>query len=78
MRLPPELKAKVVAVIAFGDPMRGMSNAWPINNPSVNLAPRSGRSGAQNIASFCNTGDMFCSRPGYSLPAHLAYARDGT
>ncbi|CAG7852960.1 SubName: Full=Uncharacterized protein {ECO:0000313/EMBL:CCA76187.1} [Serendipita indica DSM 11827] len=33
---------------------------------------------AQNIASFCNTGDVFCWPGGISLAAHLAYPTDGS
>ncbi|KAG8819779.1 hypothetical protein FRC17_010337 [Serendipita sp. 399] len=76
--LSSSLKSKVVAVLAFGDPQRGLSSAWPISSPSVDLFPRDGSSRSQNIASFCNTGDLFCWRPGVSLPAHLAYATDGS
>lgn len=77
MNLDNDLKSKVAGVLVFGDPLRGMSNDWPINNASVNMSPKDGNSGSQNTASFCNTGDLFCFRPGTSLPAHLAYPMDG-
>ncbi|CCA76187.1 hypothetical protein PIIN_10180 [Serendipita indica DSM 11827] len=76
--LSSSLKAKVVAILVFGDPARNINQPWPINSPSVDLAPRDGSSSSQNIASFCNTGDVFCWPGGISLAAHLAYPTDGS
>ncbi|KAG9051733.1 hypothetical protein FS842_011111 [Serendipita sp. 407] len=76
--LSSSLKAKVRAVLVFGDPARNINQPWPINSPSVDLAPRDGSSSSQNIASFCNFSDLFCYPLGVSLPAHLAYATDGS
>lgn len=70
-------KSKVLSILVFGDPGRNSNSAWPINSPSVDLAPRDGSTPTQNIASFCNTGDQFCYPGGTSLAAHLAYPRDG-
>ncbi|KAH7334954.1 cutinase [Rhizoctonia solani] len=76
-KLNDAVKSKVMSVIVFGDPMRNMRTAaWPINSPSVNTKPRAGGDN-QNVASFCNTGDMFCSPPGTIFP-HLAYPTDGS
>ncbi|CAE6446964.1 unnamed protein product [Rhizoctonia solani] len=77
MSLSTTLKAKVVAVTVFGDPYRGISNSWPINSPVVNSDPRSGFINSQNVASFCNDGDIVC-RGGLSVPAHLTYGEDGS
>ncbi|CAE6337368.1 unnamed protein product [Rhizoctonia solani] len=76
--LTSSLKSKVASILVFGDPARNINSPWPINNPSVDLAPKDGSSSSQNIASFCNTGDLFCAIPGVSLPAHLAYPTDGS
>ncbi|KAG8708588.1 hypothetical protein FRC09_001152 [Ceratobasidium sp. 395] len=77
--LSSNLKSKMVSLLVFGDPGRNIDlNPWPINSPSVDLAPKDGSTSSQNIASFCNTGDLFCAMPGYSLPAHLAYPVDGS
>ncbi|QRV84366.1 cutinase [Ceratobasidium sp. AG-Ba] len=76
--LSSSLKSKVLAVLVFGDPARNINSPWPINSPSVDLAPKDGSTSSQNVASFCNTGDLFCAIPGYSLPAHLAYPTDGS
>ncbi|KAG9084979.1 hypothetical protein FS749_004776 [Ceratobasidium sp. UAMH 11750] len=76
--LSSSLKSKVASILVFGDPERNSNNPWPINSPSVDLAPKDGSTSSQNIASFCNTGDLFCAIPGYSLPAHLAYPTDGS
>ncbi|KAJ1306244.1 hypothetical protein OPQ81_010948 [Rhizoctonia solani] len=76
--LDDSLKSKVMGVIVFGDPLRSSRTAaWPINSPSVNTSPRGGNTGSQNVASFCNNGDMFCNPPGTLMP-HLAYATDGS
>lgn len=78
MNLDAGLKSKVSRILVFGDPMRNIQTSqWPINSPSVDLAPRDGSDSSQNVASFCNTGDLFCFVPGTSLPAHLAYGTDG-
>ncbi|KAG9106108.1 hypothetical protein FRC07_008959 [Ceratobasidium sp. 392] len=76
--LTSTLKSKVAVILVFGDPARNINQPWPINSPSVDLAPRDGSTSSQNIASFCNTGDLFCAIPGVSLPAHLAYPTDGS
>ncbi|CCO34480.1 cutinase [Rhizoctonia solani AG-1 IB] len=76
--LSSNLKSKIASILVFGDPARNINSPWPINNPSVDLSPKDGSSSSQNIASFCNTGDLFCAIPGYSLPAHLAYPTDGS
>ncbi|EUC55508.1 cutinase [Rhizoctonia solani AG-3 Rhs1AP] len=78
LNLSSALKSKIASILVFGDPARNINSPWPINNPSVDLAPKDGSSSSQNIASFCNTGDLFCAIPGYSLPAHLAYPTDGS
>ncbi|CAE6413733.1 unnamed protein product [Rhizoctonia solani] len=75
--LSATLKAKVKAIVVFGDPYRSSSTAWPINSPVVNSSPRNGSTAAQNVASFCNSGDLFCGG-GLSIPAHLAYGTDGS
>ncbi|CAE6383948.1 unnamed protein product [Rhizoctonia solani] len=76
--LDDSVKSKVISVLAFGDPLRSMRTAsWPIDSPSVNLTPKGGEAGAQNVASFCNNGDMFCNPPGTIVP-HLMYPRDGS
>ncbi|KAG8776592.1 hypothetical protein FRC12_000826 [Ceratobasidium sp. 428] len=71
------LKNKVVGIVVFGDPYRSSSNTWPITSPVVDSAPRDGSTTSQNVASFCNTGDLFCAG-GSSVPAHLAYGTDGS
>ncbi|KAF8599891.1 alpha/beta-hydrolase [Ceratobasidium sp. AG-I] len=76
--LSSSLKGKVAAILVFGDPARNINSPWPITSPSVDLAPKDGSSSSQNIASFCNLGDLFCYIPGVSLPAHLAYPTDGS
>ncbi|CAE6383745.1 unnamed protein product [Rhizoctonia solani] len=76
--LSSTIKSKIASILVFGDPARNINSPWPINNPSVDLSPKDGSSSSQNIASFCNTGDLFCAIPGYSLPAHLAYPTDGS
>ncbi|CAE6384151.1 unnamed protein product [Rhizoctonia solani] len=77
MSLSSTLKSKVAAIVVFGDPYRGINNNWPINSPVVNSAPRSGSTSSQNVASFCNSGDIVC-RGGLSVPAHLTYGTDGS
>ncbi|CAE6367018.1 unnamed protein product [Rhizoctonia solani] len=77
-KLDDTIKSKVISVLVFGDSQRSQSSAsWPIDSPSVNSAPRSGSTGSQKIASFCNSGDMFCNPPGTIMP-HLAYASNGS
>ncbi|EUC62580.1 cutinase [Rhizoctonia solani AG-3 Rhs1AP] len=76
LRVNPAVRSKVVAVLGFGDPQRNMRSPWPIDSAVVNLNPRSGNSG-QNVASFCNAGDMFCNPPGTIIP-HMAYPMDGS
>ncbi|QRV98412.1 cutinase [Ceratobasidium sp. AG-Ba] len=78
LNLSSSLKSKVASILVFGDPARNINSPWPINSPSVDLAPKDGSTSSQNIASFCNTGDLFCAIPGVSLPAHLAYPTDGS
>ncbi|KAG8691033.1 hypothetical protein FRC11_007361 [Ceratobasidium sp. 423] len=78
LNLSSSLKSKVASILVFGDPARNINSPWPIDNPSVDLAPKDGSTNSQNIASFCNTGDLFCAVPGVSLPAHLAYPTDGS
>ncbi|KAG8696987.1 hypothetical protein FRC09_008157 [Ceratobasidium sp. 395] len=78
LNLSSTLKSKVASILVFGDPARNINSPWPINSPSVDLAPKDGSTSSQNIASFCNTGDLFCAIPGVSLPAHLAYPTDGS
>ncbi|CAE6433292.1 unnamed protein product [Rhizoctonia solani] len=76
-KLDDSVKSKVISVLVFGDPLRSARTAaWPIDSPSVNTAPRAGGDN-QNVASFCNSGDMFCNPPGTIFP-HLAYATDGS
>ncbi|QRV98346.1 cutinase [Ceratobasidium sp. AG-Ba] len=75
--LSTALKNKVVGIVVFGDPYRGSSNSWPITSPVVDSAPRDGSTASQNVASFCNSGDLFCAG-GSSIPAHLAYGTDGS
>ncbi|KAH7345667.1 cutinase [Rhizoctonia solani] len=76
-KLDDSVKSKVISVLVFGDPLRSQRTAaWPINSPSVDSAPRAG-SDSQNVASFCNNGDMFCNPPGTIVP-HLAYSTDGS
>ncbi|KAG8841610.1 hypothetical protein FRC20_004930 [Serendipita sp. 405] len=75
--LSSAIKAKVLAILVFGDPARNINSPWPINSASVDLTPRDGSSSSQNVASFCNTGDVFCWPLGTSLAAHLAYPTDG-
>ncbi|KAF8706607.1 Cutinase, partial [Rhizoctonia solani] len=75
--LSSTLKAKVKAIVVFGDPYRSSSSTWPINSPVVDSAPRDGSTASQNVASFCNSGDLFCDG-GLSVPAHLAYGTDGS
>ncbi|KIM22213.1 carbohydrate esterase family 5 protein [Serendipita vermifera MAFF 305830] len=76
--LSSAVKAKVIAITVFGDPARNINSPFPINSASVDLTPRGGSSSSQNVASFCNTGDVFCWPLGWSLPAHLAYPLDGS
>ncbi|CAE6452280.1 hypothetical protein RSOLAG1IB_07369 [Rhizoctonia solani AG-1 IB] len=78
LSLSSNLRSKIASILVFGDPARNINSPWPINNPSVDLSPKDGSSSSQNIASFCNTGDLFCAIPGVSLPAHLAYPTDGS
>ncbi|CAE6522450.1 unnamed protein product, partial [Rhizoctonia solani] len=51
--LTRSLKSKVASILVFGDPARNINSPWPINSPSVDLAPKDGSSSSQNIASFC-------------------------
>ncbi|CAE7161526.1 unnamed protein product [Rhizoctonia solani] len=78
--LSDDLKSKVFAILAFGDPYRKYKadNTWPINSSSISSNPRYGSSPSQNVASFCNSGDTFCDPTGASLEAHLAYPKDGS
>ncbi|KIM21082.1 carbohydrate esterase family 5 protein [Serendipita vermifera MAFF 305830] len=76
--LSSAVKAKVIAITVFGDPARNINSPFPINSASVDQTPRDGSSSSQNVASFCNTGDLFCWPLGWSLPAHLAYPTDGS
>ncbi|KAG8823486.1 hypothetical protein FRC18_010723 [Serendipita sp. 400] len=76
--LSSAVKAKVLAILVFGDPSRNNDSPWPINSPSVDLTPRDGSTSSQNIASFCNTGDVFCWPNGTDSAAHLAYPTDGS
>ncbi|CAE6456883.1 hypothetical protein RSOLAG1IB_12700 [Rhizoctonia solani AG-1 IB] len=77
-KLDASVKSKVISVLAFGDPLRSMRTAsWPIDSASVNLTPKGGDAGTENVASFCNNGDMFCNPPGTLMP-HLMYPRDGS
>ncbi|CCO29333.1 Cutinase [Rhizoctonia solani AG-1 IB] len=75
--LSSALKSKVAAIVVFGDPYRGINNNWPINSPVVNSTPKSGSTSSQNVASYCNSGDIVC-RGGLSVPAHLTYGEDGS
>ncbi|KAG8767113.1 hypothetical protein FRC12_006441 [Ceratobasidium sp. 428] len=76
--LGPPLKDKILAVTVFGDPNRGNGLGWPIKSPNVDMDPRAGSSPGQNVASFCNNGDLYCYPGGSSVPAHLAYASNGS
>ncbi|KAG8688877.1 hypothetical protein FRC11_004592 [Ceratobasidium sp. 423] len=85
MSLDNEIKPKVLAVLAFGDPWRNngdFNNSWPIDSPSVNLSPRNGTSSTENVLSFCNDGDTICETgradPNAIPPAHLTYPQDGS
>ncbi|GAB1523369.1 hypothetical protein RhiTH_006513 [Rhizoctonia solani] len=76
--LDDSVKSKIISVLVFGDPLRSIRTAtWPIDSPSVNLTPKDGKAGTQNVASFCNDGDMFCDPPGTLIP-HLMYPMDGS
>ncbi|QRW25515.1 cutinase [Rhizoctonia solani] len=76
--LDDSVKSKIISVLVFGDPLRSIQIAtWPIDSPSVNLTPKDGKAGTQNVASFCNDGDMFCDPPGTLIP-HLMYPMDGS
>ncbi|CUA77052.1 hypothetical protein RSOLAG22IIIB_12514 [Rhizoctonia solani] len=80
MNLPDDLKAKIVAIVAFGDPayrIPVLGNAWPINSPVVNRNPRSGYIDSQNVATFCNRGDIICLR-GLKATPHRIYGKDGS
>ncbi|KAG8751674.1 hypothetical protein FRC12_012314 [Ceratobasidium sp. 428] len=74
------LKTKIFTIAVFGDPNRksGSPLSWPINSPSVNKSPRDGSTPAQNIVSFCNSGDEFCDHMGSALQPHLQYGKDGS
>ncbi|KAG8691034.1 hypothetical protein FRC11_007362, partial [Ceratobasidium sp. 423] len=76
MNLDSVHKTKVAAIVVFGDPYRGLSNDWPINSPVVNSDPRSGFTSSQNVASFCNGGDIVC-HAGLSVDDHLVYGTNG-
>ncbi|CAE6533177.1 unnamed protein product [Rhizoctonia solani] len=81
-KLDDSVKSKVISVLVFGDPLRSTTTAaWPINSASVDLSPKDGNTGTrnstENVASFCNNGDMFCNPPGTIVP-HLAYSTDGS
>ncbi|KAG8711407.1 hypothetical protein FRC11_002864, partial [Ceratobasidium sp. 423] len=76
MSLSSTLKAKVAAIVAFGDPYRGLNDHWPINSPAVNTTPRSGFTSSQNVASFCNGGGIIF-RAGLSVDDYLAYGTNG-
>ncbi|CEL56495.1 hypothetical protein RSOLAG1IB_07844 [Rhizoctonia solani AG-1 IB] len=85
VNLDDESKAKVLAVLVFGDgwrPNEVFNNSWPINSPSVDLDPRDGIRGAENVASFCNKGDTGCEigsiDPDAIPPQHLSYPTDGS
>lgn len=70
--LSEDAKAKVAAVVVFGDPngpkgvaaLERLSNTWPVSDPS-------------KVKPFCNNGDVFCDG-GFNMAAHLAYTRDGS
>ncbi|KDN42375.1 hypothetical protein RSAG8_06866, partial [Rhizoctonia solani AG-8 WAC10335] len=49
--LNPAVKSKVVSILVFGDPLRNIGGAWPINMPKLNKSPRAGNNG-ENIGSF--------------------------
>ncbi|CAE6375530.1 unnamed protein product [Rhizoctonia solani] len=75
MRLSPTLKSRVISILVFGDPLRGVAaSQWPIDSPAVNLRLRLGGNN-HNVASFCNASDMFCTPPCVP-PPHLAYPMD--
>ncbi|KAJ1306230.1 hypothetical protein OPQ81_010936 [Rhizoctonia solani] len=74
--LSSTMKDKIAAIVVFGDPYRGLNNNWPIKSPVVNSNPRSGFTSSQNVASFCNGGDIVC-RAGLSIPDHLEYGTNG-
>ncbi|KAG8758010.1 condensin complex subunit Cut3 [Ceratobasidium sp. 428] len=80
MNLSATLISKIPAIVVFGDPnlKSGDASSWPINSPSVDASPRDGSTLAQNIASFCNSGDQFCDPNGNVLPPHLRYGQDGS
>ncbi|KAG8697563.1 hypothetical protein FRC09_007775 [Ceratobasidium sp. 395] len=80
MNLNAVLKSKIFTIAVFGDPDRksGGPLSWPINTPSVNKSPRDGSTPAQNIVSFCNSGDEFCDPMGSTLQPHLQYGKDGS
>lgn len=52
MDLDDSLKSKVASILVFGDPARNIDSPWPINNATVNKAPKDGSADSQNIASF--------------------------
>ncbi|KDN42361.1 hypothetical protein RSAG8_06852, partial [Rhizoctonia solani AG-8 WAC10335] len=60
MKLSDHIKKKIAAIVVFGDPLHNIttSRSWPIDSPVVNLNPRSGFNNSQNVASFCNRGDI--------------------
>ncbi|CUA71517.1 hypothetical protein RSOLAG22IIIB_09650 [Rhizoctonia solani] len=81
--LPSAIKSKQVALVVFGDPYlkyqtAEFEDAWPIDNPTVNLSPENETVSGANIASFCNVGDIICDLTGGEVPPHLAYGTDGS
>ncbi|CAE6459719.1 unnamed protein product [Rhizoctonia solani] len=78
LSLPSALQSKIASILVFGDPGRNLNLPWPIDNPSLNLSPKDGSSSEQNIASFCNIGDLACDIFRYGLLAHFAYPTDGS
>ncbi|CAE6421029.1 unnamed protein product [Rhizoctonia solani] len=76
MNLPPYLKAQVVAIVVFGDPLHGVTPSWPITSPVVNLDPRFGFKSGENVASFCNKYDVVCRRRGLNILAHWIYGKE--
>ncbi|CAE6516901.1 unnamed protein product [Rhizoctonia solani] len=81
--LPSAIKSKQIALVVFGDPYLKYQtteheNAWPIDNPIVNLSPVNKTVSGANIASFCNVGDVICDLTGGEVGPHLAYGADGS
>ncbi|KEP49232.1 cutinase [Rhizoctonia solani 123E] len=81
MKLPKDLKAKVVAIVVFGDlyhriRLRITRVRWPIESPEVNREPlhHVGFENSQNVASFCIIGDPVCLR-GTNVVTHVQYGQ---